>query len=201
MWVSRAVNHLASDSVFRADDTRSRSQRAGALARQAVSLARLPPRVGVFYLRALRRARAAGDRWSLDTVTRPHELADVLRAAGGAKECVEIGTATGWTSLALALARSGRRVHTFDPVAREHREAYAALVPGAIRERVVFHLQPGDADPLPETAPVEFLFVDGEHTREATIASYQAWEAGWRRAPSSRSTTTEIRPTPAWPRP
>lgn len=42
----------------------------------------LPPRVGLFYLRALAAARRAGDHWSLEAATRPEELATLVRLAG-----------------------------------------------------------------------------------------------------------------------
>src|SRR4051812_20455603 len=90
---------------------------------------RLPPRVAAFYARALWTARAHEDRWSLAVVTRPAELATILRLARGRRRVVEIGTATAWTSCALVLADAERHVLSLDIVEREHRDRYLTLLP------------------------------------------------------------------------
>ncbi len=155
-------------SVFRWDDTRSPARRAAALVKQAVALARLPGPVRAFYIRALRTARQRGDQWSLDVATRPHELRAILELADGRRNCVEIGTATGWTSISLSLVDPARRVTSYDPVVRAHREAYAAL-----GGDVTFITAPGD-EPRDER-DVDFLFVDGDHSQAGTEAAFVAW--------------------------
>jgi predicted O-methyltransferase YrrM len=160
--------------VFRADDTRGRAARALALARQGGALVRLPPRVARFYLRALRTAHALGDRWSLDVATRPRELAEVLRLARGRGLVVEVGTATAWTALAVALAEPQRRVVSFDVEVRAHRERYVRLVPEAVRARVDLRLGPGERPPA-DVRDVELLFVDGAHDEASNVAVFEAW--------------------------
>lgn len=160
--------------MFRADDTRGRIARAQALAGQAAALARLPPRVAAFYVRALRTARACGDRWSLDVATRPRELAAILRLARGRRHVVEIGTATAWTSTALVLADPVRQVVSFDVVARAHRERYVALAPAEARRRLDLRLRPGE-DPPPDVTGVDLLFVDGAHDEASNVAVFEAW--------------------------
>ncbi len=155
-------------SVFRWDDTRSPAARGVALAKQAYALARLPAPVRTFYLRALRTARARGDQWSLDVATRPHELREILALAEGKTACVEIGTATGWTAISLSLGDPSRRVVSYDPVVREHRHEYAAL-----GGDVTFVQGPGDEPTEPDV--VDFLFVDGDHSEEGTVAAFAAW--------------------------
>ncbi len=156
-------------SVFRWDDERSPAQRAAALAKQAAALARLPRPVRSFYLHALRVARQRGDQWSLDVATRPHELREILALAEGKRSVVEIGTATGWTALSLSLGDPSRTVTSYDPVVREHRDAYQQLS-GA---RVEFVTASGDQPRGPDA--VDFLFIDGEHTEAATAAAFAAW--------------------------
>lgn len=155
-------------SVFRRDDTRSPARRAVTLVKQAVALARLPGPVRAFYVGALRTARERGDQWSLDVATRPHELRALLAVAKGRTNCVEIGTATGWTALSLALDDPRRRVTSYDPVVREHRDAYAAL-----GGDVTFITAAGDAPQGP--TEVDFLFIDGDHSEAGTVAAYEAW--------------------------
>ena len=162
--------------MFRADDQRSRAARAAALAGQAASLARLPPRVAWFYLRALRTAYSEGDRWSLDVVTRPREVAAILAAARGRRTAVEIGTGTAWTTIALALADPGRTVLSLDVVARPEREHYLRLVAPSVRRRIAFLERSGDAPPAPDApAAVDFLFVDGAHDEASTAGAFLAW--------------------------
>ena len=160
--------------IFRADDVRGPGQRAAALAKQARGLVRLPPRVALFYLRALVTAYRAGDRWSLDVVTRPHELAALLRVARGRRHVVEIGTATAWTSTALALADPARRVVSVDVTEHDHRDRYLALAPSSCRERIDLRLITED-DAVPGVEDVDLLFVDGAHDAESTVRAYEAW--------------------------
>lgn len=134
----------------------------------------LPPRVALFYLRALMAARRVGDRWSLDVVTRPHELAALLRVARGRRHVVEIGTATAWTATALALADSERRVVSVDVEEHEHRDRYLALAPASCRERVDLRLVAG-TEAVPGVEGVDLLFIDGAHDADSTVQAYEAW--------------------------
>lgn len=161
--------------MFRSDDKRRPAERVWALVVQAGSLARLPPRVTWFYLRALRTAYRTGDRWSLDVVTRPRELAAILAVAGGRRTAVEIGTGTAWTTIALALADPGRTVLSLDPVVREEREHYLGLVAPGVRERLEFLKRPGD-EPVPGATDIDFLFIDGAHDEASTAQAFEAWE-------------------------
>jgi predicted O-methyltransferase YrrM len=159
--------------VFRRDDTRSALRRLGALIRQALALPRLPGPVRRFYLRGLRLARRTGDRYTLDVACRPRELAALLRSAQGHRRVVELGTATGWTAIALALSDPAREVTTYDPVRRDERERYLALVPEDARRRITFVQRPGED--LRDEREVDLLFVDSSHQREETVRSFRRW--------------------------
>lgn len=137
-------------------------------------LVRLPPRVAWFYLRALRSARTARDRWTLDVVTRPSELASLLRLARGRRIVVEIGTASAWTACALALADPSRRVLTLDVEQHRRRDRYLALVPASVRERIDAPIRSGD-DPPDSASGVELLFIDGAHDERSNIDAFEAW--------------------------
>jgi predicted O-methyltransferase YrrM len=64
----------------------------------------LPMPVARFWFRARRVAARTGDEFSPISVTRPAELRRILRLAGHGGHVVELGTGTGWTAIALALA-------------------------------------------------------------------------------------------------
>jgi len=139
-----------------------------------VSLRALPPPVAWFFLRARLRAQRHGDRFSLQSAARPSELAAVLVLAGDRRQVVELGTGTGWTAAALALARRDRRVLSYDPVARTERAAYLRLA-GPAGARVELRALPDSAGPQPGDPPVQLLFVDSSHEREATVLAFRAW--------------------------
>jgi predicted O-methyltransferase YrrM len=136
----------------------------------------LPPSVAWFRWRAMRLARRVGDEFSLVSVTRADELGRLLELARGRHEVVELGTGTAWTAIALALADRQQRVVTYDPTLRAEREHYLALA-GSARERIALVAEPGESGPRPGSAPVELLFVDSSHEREATLAEFAAWRA------------------------
>ena len=117
--------------LFRSDDDRSAVERARRLALQATSLARLPRPVAGFWVRAMRRAQAEHDTWSIDVACRPAEMRVLLDALGGAPRVAEIGTAAAWTTCCLALAQPGREVHSWDVEAHPERERYLALLSAA----------------------------------------------------------------------
>ena len=154
-------------------------RKAGMLLRQLTWLLRLPPRVALFYVRAVARALRRRDRWTLAVVTRPRELARLVHLAGGRRVIVEAGTASGWTAAALALAEPGCRVVTLDPEVHPQRDSYLGLLPAAARGRVELVSAGVEEGPAAAGAngasPVEMLFLDGPHDREPTRAAFEAW--------------------------
>jgi len=146
---------------------------ARSLARLLLATRALPHRAALFQARAMLRAARLGDDWALQSSTRPGDVAALLRLAGGRRNAVELGTATGWTAGALLLAEPERRLASYDPVEREHRAAYLALLPAAARERLTLVKAPGhDA----RGEDVDLLFVDSSHDRDATVAEVRAWQ-------------------------
>lgn len=143
------------------------------LARLLLATRALPARAALFQARAMLRAQRLGDDWALRSSTRPADVAELLRIARGRRLAVELGTAAGWTSGALLLAEPKRRLMSFDPVVREHREAYLSLLPRRARERLELVAAPGHEA---RGVGVDLLFVDSSHDRDATIAEFRAWE-------------------------
>jgi predicted O-methyltransferase YrrM len=142
--------------------------------RFAVSALRhLPPRVAWFTLRARRRARRDGDVFSLRSALRPRKLAALLDAASGCRLIVELGSGTGWTTIALALADGGRSVVSYDNVARE-RAPYLALVADSVRTRISFVTAPAEDGPG-ALRDVELLFIDSSHECDPTLAQIAIW--------------------------
>ncbi len=160
--------------VFRWDDTRPTGTRLRRLLIQARALLDLPSQVRWFYLRALWTAWRLGDQYSFDVVTRPQDLREILRLAGDAGSAIELGTATAWTTIALALTSQSRKVTSFDPVARSQRERYLKLIAPEARSRITFVQGPGRIGPS-SADPVDFLFIDGSHERDDTILTFNAW--------------------------
>jgi predicted O-methyltransferase YrrM len=161
--------------LFRADDRRSAVQRARRIALQARSLAKLPRPVAWFWWRALRRAQAERDTWSIDVACRPAELRVLLDALGDAARVAEVGTAAAWTTCAIALARPDREVHSWDVEAHPERARYLALLAPADRARVHLHDRPGGLGPADPPA-VDAVFIDSSHERDETIATFRTWE-------------------------
>ena len=153
--------------------------------REVLRLRVLPPHVAWFQWRARRRARALGDTFALESSTRPADLARLLKLARGRRHVVELGTANGWTAIALALDHPQRHVLTFDPFDRPERQAYLGLVPSRVRQRIVFIDKPGSVGPDGVTSGVtdgqpphriELLYIDSSHDRAETIAEVRAWQ-------------------------
>lgn len=148
--------------------------------REVLRLRVLPPHVASFQWRARRTARALGDTFALESSTRPADLARLLKLARGRERVVELGTANGWTAIALALDHEARRVFTFDPFDRPERQAYLALVPERVRERIVFVEEAGSVGPggIDGRAGdgIELLYIDSSHQRAETIAEVLAWQ-------------------------
>jgi predicted O-methyltransferase YrrM len=134
----------------------------------------LPVAVVGFQWRARRLARRSGDGFSLESATRPDKLRTILELARGAGRVAELGTATGWTAITLALADPARRVVTFDVVARPV-EAYLALVGPDVGARIEFVVAAGSAGP-PDPGPYDLLYVDSSHELEQTVAEVRAWQ-------------------------
>lgn len=162
-------------SLFRTDDTRSGAHRARRLALQSVNLAKLPRPVAGFWLRALRRARAERDTWSIDVACRPAELRVLLDVLAPARRVAEIGTAAAWTTSCIALARDDREVHSWDVERHPERDRYLALLSAAGRARITLHDRPGGLGPAQPPA-VDAVFVDSSHERRETIATFRTWE-------------------------
>jgi predicted O-methyltransferase YrrM len=161
--------------LFRSDDRRSAAQRARRLALQATSLAALPRPVAAFWWRALRRAKAERDTWSIDVACRPAELRVLLGALGDAGRVAEIGTAAAWTTSCIALAQPRREVHSWDVEAHPERDSYLALLAPNDRARVHLHERPGGLGPADPPA-VDAVFIDSSHEREETVATFRTWE-------------------------
>ena len=140
------------------------------LLRQGISLLRLPPRAAVFYGRALGRALRTGDQWSIDVGARPRELARLVELAEGRRRVVEIGTGSGWTAIALALADRGRSVWSYDVVRHPGCPGYMRLVGPDVRARLQLRLLPADA---PDQA--DMVFIDSSHEYDETMSTFRAW--------------------------
>jgi predicted O-methyltransferase YrrM len=161
--------------LFRTGDRRTPLQRAQRLALQAANLARLPRPVARFWVRAMRRAQADNDTWSIDVACRPAELRVLLDALGDAPRVAEVGTAAAWTTSCIALARPGREVHSWDVEAHPERERYLALLDPADRARVHLHDRPGGLGPA-DPPPVDAVFIDSSHLLEETVDTFRTWE-------------------------
>jgi predicted O-methyltransferase YrrM len=155
--------------------TLRRGSAAAATVRRNATLLRLPPRVALFYSRARRTAARTGDEWSLKSATGPESLATLLRLARGRRRVVEIGTGTAWTTAALALADSERRVLSFDPRVWPERDRYLALAGPAARARIELVTAGGEQGPGEREWRPDMLFVDGSHERELTVATFARW--------------------------
>ena len=162
-------------NLFRSDDQRSGFERARRLALQTASLAKLPRPVASFWVRALRRAKASDDTWSIDVACRPAELLVLLDALGDARRVAEVGTAAAWTTACITLARPDREVHSWDVEAHPERERYLALLAPTDRARVHLHDRPGGRGPA-DPPPVDAVFIDSSHEREETMATFRTWE-------------------------
>jgi predicted O-methyltransferase YrrM len=161
--------------LFRTGDSRSTLERAGRLALQSWHLARLPRPVALFWARAMRRAQADQDTWSIDVACRPAELRVLLGALGDAPRVAEVGTAAAWTTACIALAQPGREVHSWDVEAHPERDRYLALLGAADRARVLLHERPGGLGPA-DPPPVDAVFIDSSHERAETVATFRTWE-------------------------
>ena len=134
----------------------------------------LRPRVAWFQWRARRFARRTGDTFSLVSVTRPPDTRVLIELARDCRRIVELGTATGWTAITLALDDPGRRVVSYDVVGRGP-ERYLELVGSDVRDRIELVLAPGSTGPR-DDEPVDLLYIDSSHERDPTVAEVRAWQ-------------------------
>lgn len=147
---------------------------ARAFLRELPWLAKLPANVAVFYLRAVWTAWRSGDTYSLIVSTRPQDASTLLRLAEGHDRVIELGTATGWTTAAFAIADERRRVESYDPEVRPERERYLALA-GAARARIELHQERAERA-APEPASAGLVFIDCAHDRETTRDAFRTFE-------------------------
>jgi predicted O-methyltransferase YrrM len=87
---------------------------------------------------------------------------------------VELGTATGWTAISLALADPSREVVTYDVVPRDEPGRYMRLVDLQTRGRIEWVIAPGISGPR-DGRPVDLLYIDSSHGRSETVAEVLAW--------------------------
>jgi predicted O-methyltransferase YrrM len=163
-----------------ADQARHLRRRQLGEARWLAGLIVLPIGVARFQLRARRLARRSADQFSLSSVTRPRDLRTLLSLARGAGRVVELGTATGWTAISLALADPARQVISYDVVQRSEPLLYMTLVSGPVRERIELMIGAGSDGPGDQRL-VDLLYIDSSHEREQTIAEVLAWRPVLRR--------------------
>jgi predicted O-methyltransferase YrrM len=143
-------------------------------ARFLLSLRVLPRGVALFQWRARRLAARLGDEFGPVSATRPGKLATLLELAADRRYVVELGTAMGWTAIALALADPMREVATYDPSERPEVDLYLELVPDEVRRRVSVIVGPSDQGPRVERS-VDLLYIDSSHEREGTLRELEAW--------------------------
>jgi spermidine synthase len=135
----------------------------------------LPPAVVWFLCRALCVAIAGGDTFSLRSAAAPHQLALLIRMARGRRRVVELGTATGWTAAALALADPTRTVVSCDPHIQPGRNRYLRLLRSSTRARIELVHATGVEAAAMDDHEVGLLFIDSSHERQATIDEWHAW--------------------------
>lgn len=135
----------------------------------------LSPQVLWFHWRARRLAWRMGDLFSITSVTRPPDTRVLLDLAKGRSRIVELGTATAWTAITLALDEAERHVITYDPFDRPEPESYLRLVRRDVRDRIEMVIAPGSTGPR-DREPVDLLYIDSSHEREQTIEEVRAWQ-------------------------
>src|SRR5947207_2083394 len=136
----------------------------------------LPLPVAIFQARAVVHAAWSGDAFALQAASRPSDVRALLRLARGRRTVVELGTATGWTTASLVAADKARTVTSYDPVVQPGRARYSALVRPNARARMTFVQETGEAGAATwDGPPVDLLFIDSTHTRDDTLAEFEAW--------------------------
>ncbi len=128
-----------------------------------------------FHWRARRLAWRTNDLFSVTSVTRPADMRVLLELARGCSRVAELGTATAWTAVTLALDDRQRRVVTYDVLKRDEATRYLELVGSDVKERIELVVAPGSAGPL-DQQPIDLLYIDSSHMREQTVAEVRAWQ-------------------------
>jgi cephalosporin hydroxylase len=128
-----------------------------------------------FHWRARRLAWRTNDQFSVTSVTRPADMRVLLELTRGCNRVVELGTATAWTAITLALDDCQRRVVTYDVLERDEAKRYLELVGPDVKEQIELVIAPGSIGPR-DQRPVDLLYVDSSHMREQTIAEVRAWQ-------------------------
>jgi predicted O-methyltransferase YrrM len=145
------------------------------LLRLAAAAPALPPAVVWFQTRAVCVAMTRSDVFSLRSATSPRQLAELLRLARDRRSVAELGTATGWTAAAFALADPARRVISCDPFDQTGRERYMRLLRPSVRRRIdLLPVCGTDGAVLREDA-IDLLFIDSSHERQQTVDEWRAW--------------------------
>jgi hypothetical protein len=134
----------------------------------------LPSGVVSFQWRARQLAWRRGDHFTFTAATRPGDLRILLDAAQDCRHVVELGTATGWTAIALAIADPERSVVSYDAVDWGP-QRYLELVRADVSARIELLLVPGSTGPRSDV-PVDLLYIDSSHERDQTIAEFRAWQ-------------------------
>jgi predicted O-methyltransferase YrrM len=145
------------------------------IVRFVVAAPALPPAVAWFHGRALCVAIGRRDAFTLRSAAAPRQVAELLRLAKGRRRVVELGTATGWTAAALALADPARVVVSCDPVAQPGRDRYLRLLGASTRARIALVGASGVAASALDAEEIDMLFIDASHEQQATIDEWRAW--------------------------
>jgi spermidine synthase len=95
--------------------------------------------------------------------------------ARGRRRVVELGTATGWTAAAFALADPTRVVVSCDPNIQPARDRYLRLLRSSTRARIALVHAAGVEAAVKDMDEVDLLFIDSSHERQATIDEWHAW--------------------------
>lgn len=134
----------------------------------------LPREVALFQWRARRLASRSSDEFSLASATTSRKLSTLLSLARDRRHVVELGTATGWTSISLLLAEPERTVASYDFFRQPMLDAYLELVPASVACRLQFVEAPGHDGPR-SSRTVQLLYVDSSHDRGETIRELESW--------------------------
>jgi predicted O-methyltransferase YrrM len=145
------------------------------LLRFVIAAPALPPAVAWFLGRALCVAVSRRDTFTLRSAATPRQVAELLRLARGRRRVVELGTATGWTAAALALADPARVVVSCDPVVQAGRDRYMRLLGSSTRARIEFVRASGVEAAAACAQKIDMLFIDASHEQQATIDEWRAW--------------------------
>jgi hypothetical protein len=153
----------------------ARARAAAGAYRRHRDLRVLPPAVAWYLLRARRLADRRDEDWARFSSLAPASLARLLGLARDARHVVELGTAMGWTTGALALARSDRTVASYDVMRYDGRAHYLGLLGRSVHSRIELVTAPGARGPARAGPAVDLLFVDSSHDRAETAAEFTAW--------------------------